>query len=63
MANSPKKHLARDTDECLCNTNGVDRKDLVYSLSDWKKLPLSQQCKRCIKEREMQKRGVERDIN
>ncbi len=56
MANSPKKHLTRDTDECLCNTDGVKREDLVYSIADWKKLPPSQQCKRCIKEREKLKK-------
>ena len=51
-----KKHLTRDTDECLCNTDGVKREDLVYSLSDWKKLPQSQQCKKCINEREKLKK-------
>ena len=50
MASAPKKLLTRDTDECLCNTDSVKREDLVYSLSDWKKLPPNQQCKRCIKE-------------
>jgi hypothetical protein len=56
MANSPKKHLTRDTDECLCNTNGVNRKDLIRYLSDWKKIPLSQQCKKCIRENEGRKK-------
>jgi hypothetical protein len=51
-----KKHLTRDTDECLCNTDGVKREDLVYSLSEWKKVSPSQQCKKCIKEREKLKK-------
>ena len=46
-----KKHLTRDTDECLCNTEGVKREDLIYSLLDWNKLSPSQKCKRCIKEK------------
>jgi hypothetical protein len=56
MAVFSKKHLTRDTDECLCSTEGVKREDLVYSLSDWNKLPPSQQCKRCIKEKVKQKK-------
>ncbi len=55
MATLSKKHLTRDTDECLCNTEGVKREHLVYSLSEWNKLPPSQQCKRCIKENQNKK--------
>jgi hypothetical protein len=55
MTASTKKHLTRDIDECLCNTEGVKREDLVYSLKEWKKLHPSQQCKRCIKEKVRQK--------
>lgn len=55
MSNLSKKHLTRDTDECLCNTEGVKREDLVYSLSDWNKLSPSQKCKRCIKEKKNEK--------
>ncbi len=57
--NSSKKHLTRDIDECLCNTDGVKREDLVYSLSDWKKLHQNQKCKKCIKEKEKEKREKE----
>ena len=55
MANSLKKHLTRDVDECLCDTNGVKRENLVESLSDWKRLAPSQRCKKCIKEKEKDK--------
>ena len=55
MANASKKHLTRDIDEPLCITDGVKREDLVYSLSDWKKIHPNQQCKRCIKEKEKEK--------
>ena len=51
MANPTKKHLRRDIDECLCNTDNIKRKDLV-TLAEWKRLSPSQQCKRCIKEKE-----------
>ena len=56
MATISKKHLTRDTDECLCHTEGVKRKDLVYSISEWNKLPPSQKCKRCAKEKQNEKR-------
>jgi hypothetical protein len=56
MVTSSKKHLTRDIDECLCYTEGVNRQDLVYSISVWNKLPPSQKCKRCIKEKAKQKK-------
>jgi hypothetical protein len=57
MASSAKKHLSRDTDYCLCATEGVKPQDLVHTVKEWKQIPPSQQCKRCIKEKEMEKRG------
>lgn len=56
MSTPSKKHLTRDIDEPLCNTEGVKREDLLYSLSDWNKLSPSRKCKRCIKAKKKQKK-------
>jgi hypothetical protein len=53
MHNLPsKKHLARDIDEPRKCKEGRP----VYSLKDWNKLPPSQKCKRCVKEKAKQKK-------
>ncbi len=62
MATITKKHLSRDTDYALCHTEGFKKEDLVHNMKEWKKLPPSQQCKLCLKEQEMIKRGKYDDI-
>ncbi len=62
MTTNTKKHLSRDTDYALCNTEGFKKEDLIHNLKDWMKLPPSQQCKKCIKEKEMEKRGKYDDL-
>jgi hypothetical protein len=61
-ASYPKKHLSRDTDYCLCSTEGVKPQDLVHTMKEWKEIPPSHQCRRCIKEKEMVKRGKYDDL-